>query len=588
MPTAVKRIPRDTGKTQAVVGLQSRDREARRWLRPAARLIVTGLFAGLLGCSQDPAPTPVAGTATPAPATPYVPQPVWCADGSGALCSLIPSFIGPDPAIQKNNGYQGLSNDVTSARFDAQTPFDNMAWQMFIALNWQASQPGGDPKTALSGAGPTVWQTYAQPEDLFDGPSGDCPNPNKLPRFNLIAKSGAQGSRDEEFIQATGQPLIDVNGNWALYERHLNSVEQNYLQTQGLTTYAGQQSFIQAGNTVEFPPGDDSKPNGQVGAIEIKAAWRIISAEEQASYFNIQGLIDVQGAYVRDGQPLCAQVTLGLVGLHIVQNNPEFESLRGQSIWASFEHKNNAPIAAAACAPTDPNCYKTITNNLCPAATNAGDYSFSRNACSAVTPNTPPALAQGESAFIWERQPPYAQSYLTQSNGASCGTQVAHCWQVYDLTQQLNSAWQAQLSAINSVFANYYLIGTNWGGFVEPDGTQLDNQAVPAFLANSTLETFIQADPEFGNCVGCHKSATLAYTETDPSTGKVKHFPADFSFLPGLANQQSCSDLSAGPIFSNDQAQTVCPAICSAVEDSWNGQWTTTVFGVMSVCGCCG
>lgn len=555
-------------------------------LQPRHHRVLLPIVLASLTAACDTTAPPKA-TETPPPVTTYVPQPVWCADGTGALCPVIPSFIGPDPAIQKNNGYQGLSNDVTSAKFDAQTPFDNMSWQMFIALNWQASQAGGDPKTGLSGAGPTVWQSYARPEDLFGGPSGNCPNPNNLPRFNVIAKSGAQGSRDEEFIQATGQPLIDVNGNWTLFERHLNSVEQTYLETQGLTTYAGQQTFVQAGHTVQFPPGDDSKPNGQVGAIEIKAAWRIISDQEKSSYFNTQGLIDVQGAYVRDGQPLCAEVTLGLVGLHIVQNNPEFESLRGQSIWASFEHKNNAPMAAAACAATDPNCYKTIPNSLCPAAANAGDYAFSRNACSAVTTNSPPVLGQGESAFIWERQPPYAQTYLTQSNGQSCGTQVAHCWQVYDLTQQLNSAWQAQLTAINSVFANYYLIGTNWGGFVEPDGTQLDNQAVPAFLANSTLETFIQHDPVVGNCVGCHKGATLAYTETDPNTGKVTQFPADFSFLPGLATQQICTDQPAGPILSNDQAQQVCPGICSAVEDSWNGQWTTTVFGVMSVCGCC-
>ena len=44
--------------------------------------------------------------------------------------------------------------------------------------------------------------------------------------------------------------------------------------------------------------------------------------------------------------------------------------------------------------------------------------------------------------------------------------------------------------------------------------------------------------------------ATLAYTETDPNTGKVTQFPADFSFLPGLATQQSCTDQNAGPIFS--------------------------------------
>jgi hypothetical protein len=117
-------------------------------LQPRLHLVILpfALVSLIAACDT---PTPTKAKETHQPATTYVPQPVWCADGSGALCPVIPSFIGPDPAIQKNNGYQGLSNDVTSARFDAQTPFDNMSWQMFIALNWQASQSGGDPKTAL-------------------------------------------------------------------------------------------------------------------------------------------------------------------------------------------------------------------------------------------------------------------------------------------------------------------------------------------------------------------------------------------------------------------------------------------------------
>jgi len=550
-----------------------------------ARLVI--LIASLLlvnACSETNPPA-----AEPAPVGPevggnYVPQPVYCADGSADLCAVIPSFIGADPAIDVL-GYQGLSNDVSSAADDAQTPFDNMSWQMFVALNWQAS--GGDPASGLSGAGPTVWQGYARPEDVFGGPTGVCPNPKDLPRFDIIAKSGGQGPRDEEFLQATGQPLIDAAGNWTLFERRLNDVERAYIQGHGLDTYAGQKTFVDAGGSVLFPPGDSTTTNGKVGAIEMKAAWRIVSEAEKDSYFHIHALIDVQGAYVRDGQPLCAEATLGLVGLHIIQANARQGKLDPKFIWSSFEHKENAPFAAKACDATDNNCYKTIANNLCPAAADAGDYSYSRNACSNVTTNAPPQMAKGDSAFIWERQPPYAGAYLSDSNGERCGTQVAHCWDVYSLTQQLNSAWQAKLKAVDSVFANYYLIGTNWGGDIEPEPGKLDNNSVPAFLANATLETYIQSDPVVGNCVGCHAFADLAYSETDPATDKKKSFSANFSFLPGLAQQQSCADVDAGPILDNEQAQQVCPHTCSAIEESWNGQWTTTQFGVMSVCGCC-
>lgn len=42
----------------------------------------------------------------------------------------------------------------------------------------------------------------------------------------------------------------------------------------------------------------------------------------------------------------------------------------------------------------------------------------------------------------------------------------------------------------------------------------------------------------------------------------------------------------AGPISSNTHAQQVCPPVCSAKGLKWNGNWTTTVPGKTSVCGC--
>jgi hypothetical protein len=525
------------------------------------------------------------GHAADAPSD-YVPQPVWCASGGSALCATLPSFIGPDPALDSSVGYSGIGRNIPSFAEDAQTPFDNMAWQMFVALNWQAGQGGGDPKRGLAGSGPALWQTWSRPEDVFGGPPPGCPNPDDLPRFNLIAKSDAQGG-DEEFLQATGQPLIDVAGNWTLFERRLNDVEKNYLVGNGLDSLAGQQAFVLSGQQVALPIGEMPGPAGAPGAIEVKAAWRIIDAADSADYFSQRALLDVEGKYVADGAPLCQEVTLGLVGLHLIQNNGAQGNLRPQFIWASFEHVDNAPFAQAACDPTDPNCYKTIANNACPVADEvSGTFSYWNAACRAAGVNVPPALKSGQQDFVWQRTPPYAGGYTTTQGGVQCGTQVSHCWQVYYLTQQLNTAWRAQLAVLGSPFRHYYLIGTNWGGNVEPDGTQLDNGSVPAFLANGTMETYIQADPQFGNCVGCHQGATLAYTQPGKDPQHPKTFGADFSFLPGLATR-TCADLKAGPIWDDGMAQTVCPKTCAPAQLQWNGQWTTTEPGTMSVCGCC-
>jgi len=45
-------------------------------------------------------------------------------------------------------------------------------------------------------------------------------------------------------------------------------------------------------------------------------------------------------------------------------------------------------------------------------------------------------------------------------------------------------------------------------------------------------------------------------------------------------------DAQAGPIWNNPDAQTKCPGTCQSHATAWNGQWTTTVWGQMSVCGC--
>lgn len=522
-----------------------------------------------------------AHAADPAPA--YAPQAVYCADTQQTtLCNVLPSFLGPDPAIEARTlGYPGLSNDVASFEQDVQSPFDNMAWQMFVALNWSA-KGGADPKAGLRGNGPAVWQTWSHPEDVFGGAIASCDNPKNLPRFDLIAKSGAQ-SDDEEFLQATGQPLIDVNGNWTLFERRLNDIEKNYIVSNGLDSLAGQQVFAQAGNTVALPEGDMTRPNGAPGAIEVKAAWRIIDDSEKGRYFNQRALLDVEGDYVSDGKPLCAEVTVGLVGLHLIQNNGTFGNLLPQFIWASFEHADNAPVAENACDATDPaNCYEQLGNNACPAAsTQSGTYSYWNKACTAAGPNVPPALESGQKDYLWQRTVPYAGAYTTTQGSAQCGTQATHCWQVYGLTQQLNIAWRAQLQALGSVFHNYYLVGTNWGGNVEPDGTTLANGSVPSFLGNVTMETYIQTDPQFGNCVGCHKGATLAYE----GPGK-KTYAADFSFLLGLATR-TCTDVEAGPIWSNGEAPARCAKACGGLGLHWKGQWTTTQPGRTSVCGCC-
>lgn len=45
-------------------------------------------------------------------------------------------------------------------------------------------------------------------------------------------------------------------------------------------------------------------------------------------------------------------------------------------------------------------------------------------------------------------------------------------------------------------------------------------------------------------------------------------------------------DIQAGPIWSNQHAQQVCPRVCSNQGMTWDGNWRTTQWGRMSVCSC--
>ena len=45
-------------------------------------------------------------------------------------------------------------------------------------------------------------------------------------------------------------------------------------------------------------------------------------------------------------------------------------------------------------------------------------------------------------------------------------------------------------------------------------------------------------------------------------------------------------DVEAGPIWNQRDAESKCPRTCQGVSAAWNGQWTTTIPGTMSVCGC--
>ncbi|MCT8970467.1 mannan-binding lectin [Microbaculum marinisediminis] len=57
-------------------------------------------------------------------------------------------------------------------------------------------------------------------------------------------------------------------------------------------------------------------------------------------------------------------------------------------------------------------------------------------------------------------------------------------------------------------------------------------------------------------------------------------------FGGGSSGRREGRSFDAGPIWSDQQAKTVCPAVCTSHNRRWQGEWRTTVPGRMSECTC--
>lgn len=398
---------------------------------------------------------------------------------------VFSSFIPHEVDIFLNNGYQGLTPST-------QPCFDVFSWQSFLALNWPANSDGSPVKGSITDDPQSmrVWEYYTDPAVIFET------NEQLLP-FNGPVKqsSGAKGLRmfaklSHELInvpasiqQATGQPLIDKNLNFALYEIRLNADEVNYILKDSLFTLEGQQK-----HTVDFPAGSAT---GGVGAMEVKATWKIITGSDDSSKFYCRrAVIYVPGDQNVSGKPLYLQETVGLVAMHIIHKTTKFPFW----VWSTFEHVSNAPEQA-----------KVGT---------AGNYSFYNPACTSCAENTP--VAEPKGGYIWQTTKPYAKAYAVDGK---YGTQAVRSNAVYGPTEAVNQTWQKALKAAGSVFANYRLIGSQWS--VVSETFPADTISAPDTLANTTLETYIQN----GSCtMTCHKFAKDAAGKT-----------ADFSFILGHA-----------------------------------------------------
>jgi hypothetical protein len=379
----------------------------------------------------------------------------------------------------------------------SENEFDCLAWQDFIYLMWPAKandRGEPDPARKLGASGPTVWESYRTAETVFL-PLGRDPGPwqqlelmgtlqhslaaevasgavrhltmtSKVSRAVLGSilqnASAFPPSILDSISQAGGGMLYDLNGYPVYYEIAMDKPQYDYIHQHQLYNAYQQATFART-NVISLPAGTKQDP---LGAVEIKAAWKVLSDAERNSgrFHAVQAVLDGSKT----------PVAVGLVGFHafIANGTP--------GAWATFAQVANAPIEKIATSGTfnffNPNCKASGTSKPCPINIKDADpgqvVQIAPDAKEADSLNT------------------YMHYILKQYDPKSP-------WQYYNL---IDVQWPKDPKVISDL--------KRPASTPLPDGTPNVPNIPGAHFVNPVLETFLQIPGM--SCLGCHEYATTA------------------------------------------------------------------------------
>lgn len=385
---------------------------------------------------------------------------------------------------------------------DLQVFVDNMAWDAFVALNWPVPNPivqrgvpdrenvvGGFRYTSEGGTttmptGPTVWETYKDSEDIYLDPplppsTFDTPETVPPECRALAAENPAAARRTltrtakisdvlQGIEQADGNRLVDQNGHNVWYEVKLNRVYYDYVVKHRLYD-----SRNQPGKDIFFPFSSNNTANA--ATVKVKAAWKVMGLLGSLQPDDLTRFYTTQALVVDPATGICTRRLLGLVGLHIVIKTEQLP----QWLWATFEQVDNAPDQ-----PTGPVSGKK--------------YNFFDAQCAGCPLNQPPA------------------------KGSHTPTQVVRVTPVDSVAASKNALYQPALKSLrpDNVWQYYMLVNAQWS----PSREHLGVPQEPKFLANTTLETYLQQPAQPNGCINCH--GTYAAT-TDLDFQLTNAYPRD-------------------------------------------------------------
>ena len=270
-------------------------------------------------------------------------------------------------------------------------------------------------------------------------------------------------------------PLIDQNGQYTRYEILTNKSMFEYIVDNDLYNQQGQKAFKKDADFPFSAITDSVKtapPNSpKVGAIMVKAAWIKMGGKYDESKFHTAYALVYDNPHEQAGvEPACSLQKVGLVGFHIAHKT----ETDPQWVWSTFEHKDNVPTQG-----------ETVDKDF---------YNYYDPQATQREVNEPPSRPWNPSI-----------SYTTPS-------QIERVIPIDDDARNLNKKYQDAFNTIvaNSVWSNYELVSTQWPTDAQSVSDPTGKPA-PTFLANTTLETYIQGKvPQTSsNCIACHNNAAM-------------------------------------------------------------------------------
>jgi hypothetical protein len=536
-----------------------------RYNRPFTVGLATALsLVGVLGVSapssaQMPArtPTQVAGIGECNTLTnPFASELGPFALNLAKPASPLPDTI--DPAIKAKIIASGLpcqdsfrpSGPEPSGLEDLQHGFDFFSWLSFVAWNSPV-----DPTVAINHSHadmPTRWEDMDNFKQLLDVMLDPQLGPPKWPaersemekekvrlmppacralyKPGMMVVKMIEESYNEPF--KTG-PLIDQQGHYAIFDILMNRTMFDYISAHNLFSKAGQQSAANFELAVDFPPGRnpaDAKPDatppqaavvGDIGAVMLKVSWKILVPDEiKAKNFHmVNALVSMPRVEGSKTEPPCLPETLGLIGFHLVHKTVS----RPQWIWTSFEHIRNVPDKD-----------EVAVNKF-----SEDRYNFFAAKCTGrclevnATPPRP-----------WTPDPALQLRFRKDD---SVKSQIVRKVPLTQAARNMNKLFHIVLK--DTVWENYMLLSTQWPSDFNCTNLKVDFQRqpdmtcspAPAFLANSTLETYSQAEDQGGvplatsSCIACHGNAVSFQKNPDPeakpAAGQLRTNQSDFTFM---------------------------------------------------------